>query len=102
MEQAIAPLEVAHFELTQLFASDAVIERRVARIARSRWPLSVSAGGASRSARACSSPRCRRGPFVTLRLQALDPLDGVMGDGIAVTQILKKGGQGGELAPDGR
>src|SRR5947209_1448283 len=75
--------------------------RNVARIARSHLPLSVSAGGASSSARAWPSRERRRLAFVVVGFRALDPADRVVADRVNFAEVVEQRSDRGQLTPDG-
>jgi hypothetical protein len=68
-------------------------------MARSRTPLSVSAGGASSSWRAWASPKADVLPSLLLTLRRLTPSTGFP-DSVALAEVIKERGQGRELAAD--
>ena len=70
-------------------------------MARSRTPLSVSAGGASSSLRAWRSPSAGVLPSLPLAIGPLDAVDRIAGDGVAFAEVIEQRGQRRELAPDG-
>jgi hypothetical protein len=69
-------------------------------MARSRTPLSVSAGGASNSLRACGVAECRRAAFVPVGHWPFHSVHRIAGDSVAFAEIIEERGQRRELAPN--
>ena len=100
MGHAFPMLDIPYLERNQLGLTDAVIKKggqdRPVPLAFKRvlrWRIQ------ERSSLVVTQGRCRA--LIVIGSGPLDALDGVMGDGVSLAEVIEQGGQRRELAPDG-